>query len=141
MSIKTIGVVGAGQMGGGIAQVAAQAGIDVIMSDVNEDLCKKGVDTIARSLDRMVQRGRMKPEERDLITRRIRATTRLEDLAATDFVIEAIAENEEAKIELFKKLDKVCPPEVIFASNTRRSRSRGWAPAPAAPTALSGCIS
>ncbi|MGD0073278.1 MAG: 3-hydroxybutyryl-CoA dehydrogenase [Candidatus Binataceae bacterium] len=118
MSIKTIGVVGAGQMGGGIAQVAAQAGIDVIMSDVNEDLCKKGVDTIVRNLDRLVQRGRMKHEERDHITRRIRSTTRLEDLAATDFVIEAIAENEEAKIELFKKLDKVCPPEVIFASNT-----------------------
>ena len=118
MSIKTIGVVGAGQMGGGIAQVTAQAGIDVIMCDVSEELCHKGLDAIARNLDRMVQRGRFKPEERDRVMRRIRATTKMEDLAQADFVIEAIAEMEEAKIVLFKKLDKICPPEVIFASNT-----------------------
>jgi len=118
MSIKTIGVVGAGQMGGGIAQVTAQAGIDVIMHDVSEELCKKGLDAIARNLDRMVQRGRFKPEERERVMRRIRITTRLEDLAEADFVVEAIAEMEEAKIDLFKKLDRVCPPEVIFASNT-----------------------
>ncbi|HTY54563.1 MAG TPA: 3-hydroxybutyryl-CoA dehydrogenase [Candidatus Binataceae bacterium] len=118
MSIKTIGVVGAGQMGGGIAQVTAQAGIDVIMCDVSEELCHKGLDAIARNLDRMVQRGRFKPEERDRVMRRIRATTKMEDLAQADFVIEAIAEMEEAKIELFKKLDKICPPDVIFASNT-----------------------
>jgi len=118
MSIKTIGVVGAGQMGGGIAQVAAQAGIDVIMHDINEDLCHKGLDAIARNLDRMVQRGRFKPEERDHVMDRIRTTSRMQDLAEADFVIEAIAEMEEAKIDLFKKLDTVCPPEVIFASNT-----------------------
>jgi 3-hydroxybutyryl-CoA dehydrogenase len=118
MSIKTIGVIGAGQMGGGIAQVTAQAGIDVIMHDVSEELCKKGLDAVARNLDRMVQRGRFKPEERERVMRRIRTTTRLEDLAEVDFLIEAIAEVEDAKIELFKKLDRVCPPEVIFASNT-----------------------
>ena len=118
MSIKTIGVVGAGQMGGGIAQVTAQAGIDVIMHDVSDELCKRGLDAIARNLDRMVQRGRFKPEERERVMRRIRTTTRLEDLAEADFLIEAIAEIEEAKIDLFKKLDRVCPPEVIFASNT-----------------------
>ena len=118
MSIKTIGVVGAGQMGGGIAQVAAQAGIDIIMHDVSEELCKKGLDAVARNLDRMVQRGRFKPEERERVMRHIRTTTRLEDLAEADFVIEAIAEIEDAKIELFKKLDRVCPPQVIFASNT-----------------------
>ena len=118
MSIKTIGVIGAGQMGGGIAQVTAQAGIDVIMHDVSEELCKKGLDAIARNLDRMVQRGRFKPEERERVMRRIRTTTRLEDLAQVDFLVEAIAEMEDAKIDLFKKLDKICPPEVIFASNT-----------------------
>jgi len=118
MSIKTIGVVGAGQMGGGIAQVTAQAGIDVIMHDISEELCKRGLDAIARNLERMVQRGRFKPEERERVMRRIRTTTRLEDLANVDFLVEAIAEQEEAKIELFKKLDKICPPDVIFASNT-----------------------
>jgi len=118
MSIRKIGVVGAGQMGGGIAQVTAQAGIDVLMHDVSEELCHKGLDAIARNLDRMVQRGRFKPEERDRVISRIRTSTRIEDLAEADFVIEAIAEMEEAKIELFKKLDKVCPADVIFASNT-----------------------
>ncbi len=118
MTVKTIGVVGAGQMGAGIAQVAAQSGLDVIIHDLNEELCRKGLDSIARNLDRMVQRGRMKPEERERVMRRIRTTTRMEDLAETEFVIEAVAEIEEVKIELFRKLDKICPPHVIFASNT-----------------------
>src|SRR5579862_3282410 len=96
MSIERIGVVGAGQMGGGIAQVTAQAGIDVLMHDISEELCHKGLDAIARNLDRMVQRGRFKPEERDRVMSRIRTTTRMEDLAEADFVIEAIAEMEEA---------------------------------------------
>lgn len=118
MNVKTIGVVGAGQMGAGIAQVAAQSGFDVIIHDLNEELCKKGLDGIARNLDRMVQRGRVKPEERERVMRRIRTTTRMEDLAEAEFVIEAVAEIEDVKIELFKKLDKICPPHVIFASNT-----------------------
>ena len=118
MNVKTIGVVGAGQMGAGIAQVAAQSGFDVIMHDLNEELCRKGFDSIARNLDRMVQRGRVKPEERERVMRRIRTTTRMEDLAQAEFVIEAVAEIEDVKIELFKKLDKICPPHVIFASNT-----------------------
>ncbi len=118
MNVKTIGVVGAGQMGAGIAQVAAQSGFDVIMHDLSEELCRKGLDSIARNLDRMVQRGRVKPEERERVMRRIRTTTRMEDLAQAEFVIEAVAEIEDVKIELFKKLDKICPPHVIFASNT-----------------------
>ena len=118
MTVKTIGVVGAGQMGAGIGQVAAQSGLDVIIHDLNEELCKKGLDSIARNLDRMVQRGRMKPEDRERVMRRIRTTTRMEDLAEAEFVIEAVAEIEDIKIELFKKLDKICPPHVIFASNT-----------------------
>ncbi len=118
MNVKTIGVVGAGQMGAGIAQVAAQSGLDVIIHDLTEELCKKGLDSIARNLDRMVQRGRMKPEERERVMRRIRTTTRMEDLAEAEFVIEAVAEIEDVKIELFRKLDKICPPHVIFASNT-----------------------
>jgi 3-hydroxybutyryl-CoA dehydrogenase len=118
MAISTVGVVGAGQMGSGIAQVTAQAGVRIIMNDVSEEMCKHGLDSIGRNLDRMVQRGRFKPEERDRVVRSIETTTNLEDLARADFVIEAVVENEEAKIALFQKLDQVCPAETIFASNT-----------------------
>jgi 3-hydroxybutyryl-CoA dehydrogenase len=118
MAIRTLGVVGAGQMGGGIAQVAAQAGISVIISDVNEEALKKGHDAITRNLERMVQRGRIKADERDKILQRIRPTTRLEDLVGADFVVEAVVENEDAKIGLFQQLDRICPRQVIFASNT-----------------------
>jgi 3-hydroxybutyryl-CoA dehydrogenase len=81
-------------------------------------MCKRGVDSIARNLDRMIERGRFKPEERDRVMRRVETTTNLEDLAKVGFVIEAVIENEDAKIALLQKLDKVCPPETIFASNT-----------------------
>ncbi len=118
MSLQQIGVVGAGQMGAGIAQVAAQAGIAVVMNDVAPELCKRGVDSIARNLERMIERGRFKPEERERVMRRVETTTRLEDLAGVGFVIEAVVENEDAKIGLLQKLDKICPPETIFASNT-----------------------
>ena len=118
MAISTVGVVGAGQMGSGIAQVTAQAGVRVIMNDVSEEMCKHGLDSIGRNLDRMVQRGRFKPDERDRVVRSIETTTSLEDLSRADFVIEAVVENEDAKIALFQKLDELCPPETIFASNT-----------------------
>ena len=118
MAVSTVGVVGAGQMGSGIAQVTAQAGVRVVMNDVSQEMCKHGLDAIERNLERMVQRGRFKPEERDRVIARIETTTNLEDLAATDFVIEAVVENEDAKIGLLQKLDQLCPPEVIFASNT-----------------------
>ncbi len=118
MAVKTIGVVGAGQMGAGIAQVAAQAGLDVVMHDLSDDFVRRGIESIGRNLDRMIQRGRFKPEDRERVLTRIRTTTRYEDLAAADFVIEAVVENEDAKIAVLQKLDKVCRPEVIFASNT-----------------------
>jgi len=118
MAVSTVGVVGAGQMGSGIAQVTAQAGVRVVMNDVSQEMCNHGLDAIGRNLDRMVQRGRFKPEERDRVIARIETTTNLEDLACADFVIEAVVESEDAKIGLFRKLDQLCPPEVIFASNT-----------------------
>jgi len=118
MAVSKVGVVGAGQMGSGIAQVTAQAGVRVVMNDVSQEMCNHGLDAIGRNLDRMVQRGRFKPEERDRVIARIETTTNLEDLACADFVIEAVVENEDAKIGLFRKLDQLCPPEVIFASNT-----------------------
>jgi 3-hydroxybutyryl-CoA dehydrogenase len=118
MSVQQIGVVGAGQMGAGIAQVAAQAEIGVVMHDIAPEVCKHGLDTIGRNLDRMIERGRFKPEDRDRVMRRVETTTNLEDLGKVPFVIEAVIENEEAKIALLQKLDKVCPSETIFASNT-----------------------
>jgi 3-hydroxybutyryl-CoA dehydrogenase len=105
-------------MGAGVAQVAAQAGVKVLLNDISEEFVARGRETVARNLDRMLQRGRFKPEERDNILRRIDTTAVLEDLRHTDFVIEAVVENEDAKIALFQKLDKVCPEHVIFASNT-----------------------
>ncbi len=118
MSIRTIGIVGAGQMGAGIAQVAAQAGLDVLLHDISKDVLRRSLDGIARNVDRMIARGRIKPEQHDAILKRIRTTDKLEDLAGSDFIIEAILEDEDAKIELLKRLDKVCPPQTIFASNT-----------------------
>src|ERR1700730_18949326 len=118
MGVSTIGVIGAGQMGTGVAQVAAQAGLNVVLSDVNEAVCRRGLQSLEPFLDRMVQRGRFKPEERDRLLRHIDASPNLEDLRNVDFVIEAVVEQEEAKIDLFQKLDRICPPEVIFASNT-----------------------
>ncbi len=105
-------------MGTGIAQVAAQAGLEVALNDVGEEVLKRSVEGIARNVDRMIARGRIKPEQRDAILKRIHTTLRIEDLAESDFIIEAIIEAEDAKIELLKKLDKICPPPVIFASNT-----------------------
>ncbi|MGH8013719.1 MAG: 3-hydroxyacyl-CoA dehydrogenase NAD-binding domain-containing protein, partial [Candidatus Binataceae bacterium] len=118
MSINTVGVIGAGQMGAGVAQVAAQAGLNVMLNDVSEDLCRHGIEGIGRNLDRMIQRGRFKPEERDRVIRRINTAPRLDDLREVEFVIEAVVEQEDAKIALFQKLDQICPPHVIFASNT-----------------------
>ncbi|HKD68269.1 MAG TPA: 3-hydroxybutyryl-CoA dehydrogenase [Candidatus Binataceae bacterium] len=118
MSIRKIGVVGAGQMGAGIAQVAAQEGLAVMLHDVGEDVLKKSLDGIGRNIERMIARGRIKPEQRNDIMRRIETAPRIDELADRDFIIEAIMEDEDAKIELLKKLDKICPPPVIFASNT-----------------------
>jgi len=118
MAVSRLGVVGAGQMGAGVAEVAGQAGLDVLVHDVSEELCLRGVENIERDLDRMVKRGRVKPEDCDRVLRRIKTTTRLDDFSEVDFVIEAVVESEEAKIGLFQRLDRVCPPAVIFASNT-----------------------
>src|SRR5271155_4599748 len=110
MIVSTVGVIGAGQMGAGIAQVTAQAGIPVLMHDVSREVVKHGLDGIGRNLDRMIQRGRFKPEERERVMRRVETSTNLEDFAKVEFVIEAVVEQEEVKIALLQKLDKICPP-------------------------------
>ena len=118
MEVHTVGVIGAGQMGAGIAQVTAQAGIPVLMHDVSAEFCKRGFEGIRKNLDRMIQRGRFKPEERDRVLESIKTGTEIDMMKKADFVIEAVTENEDAKIAIFQKLDKVCDPDVIFASNT-----------------------
>src|ERR1700733_7962508 len=118
MEVHTVGVIGAGQMGAGIAQVTAQAGIPVLMHDVSEEACKRGLDGIRKNFDRMIQRGRFKPEERDREMEIIKTSPHIGLQKKSDFIIEAGVENEDAKIAIFQNLDKFCDPDVIFASNT-----------------------
>jgi 3-hydroxybutyryl-CoA dehydrogenase len=116
--IETIGVVGAGQMGSGIAQVAAQAEFDVILSDIEEDALDQGLSTIRRSLDKFVEREKLSADERDATLDRIETTTELSDHAAADLVIEAVVENEDVKKDIFETIDAHVDESTILASNT-----------------------
>jgi 3-hydroxybutyryl-CoA dehydrogenase len=118
MEIKTIGVVGAGQMGNGIAQVAAHSGLRVVMSDIADGFVQKGLTTISKNLDRMVEKGKIPSQKKDEIMGGIRGTVQVKEMAETDFVVEAATENETLKLNIFKELDQVCRKEVILASNT-----------------------
>ncbi len=118
MEIKTIGVIGAGQMGGGIAQVAAASGFQVIMSDIAQGLLDKGVAFIGKNLDRQVQKERMPEAEKKEVLSRIKATLLLKEMATADFAVEAATEDEQLKLSIFKELDKICRPGMILASNT-----------------------
>jgi 3-hydroxybutyryl-CoA dehydrogenase len=115
---KTFGVIGAGTMGNGIAQVAARAGFDVVMRDVSEDFLRRGLTAIDKSLQRDVDKARLSGEDKQQIVARVRTTTALGDLAGCDFVVEAITEDLEAKTDLFRQLDRLVRPEVILATNT-----------------------
>jgi len=118
MAVKKIGVIGAGQMGHGIALVSAKAGFDVILRDITDDFVKKGLSKIERFLDKSIEKGKMNSDEKKKILSHIKGTTKLEDLKDVDLVIEAIFENVKVKKELFKDLDKICKKETILASNT-----------------------
>ena len=118
MSILTIGVIGAGQMGNGIAHVSAHAGLTVVMQDISEAFAAKGVANIDKNLQRGVDKGKLTAEEKAAILGRIRTTTALEDLADCDIVVEAATENWVIKKQIFETLDKVCKPGAILASNT-----------------------
>ena len=119
MAIKTIGVIGAGQMGNGICQVAAYpGGINVIMNDIAEQFVNRGFDTISKNLDRLVAKDKIKADQKTEILSRIKKSTNLEDMKNADFVVEAATEREDLKLGIFKKLDEVCKPGVILASNT-----------------------
>ncbi len=118
MEIKKIGVVGAGTMGHGIAQVAAQIGCEVVMRDIDQAFVDRGLKNIDKFLSKGVEKGKLDAAEKDAILGRIKGTTDLADLKDVDFVIEAVIEDLELKKKVFKELDELCRPEVILASNT-----------------------
>ncbi len=118
MEIKTIAVIGAGTMGSGIAQVAAEAGYDVIMRDIEDSYVHRGMTMINKNLGRAVDKGRKTTEEAEEILSRLSGTTNLDDLKDADLVIEAVVENMELKKELYKDLDRICKPDTVLASNT-----------------------
>jgi len=118
MEIKTVGVVGAGQMGNGIVQVAASSGFRVVMSDIADSFVQKGLATITKNLDRMVEKGKIPSQKKDEIMGRIKGTIQVKDMADADFVVEAAIENETLKLNIFKELDQVCRKEIILSSNT-----------------------
>lgn len=115
---EVIGVVGAGTMGNGIAQVVARAGYRVVMRDVKDEFIERGLAAIEKSLQRDVEKERLAPDEKDMIRGRIQATTSLDPLRDASIVIEAVTENLEVKTEIFKTLDQITPRETILASNT-----------------------
>ena len=116
--IKRVGVLGCGLMGSGIAQVCAAAGYETVVREMSDELCQKGIGGIGKQLGKSVEKGKLPAEERDAIVGRLRGTTRLEDLADCDIIIEAVVENLDLKNEMWRTLDGVCGPETIFASNT-----------------------
>ena len=118
MQIKKVGVLGAGLMGAGIAQIAAVSGHEVIVIEVNDGLLQKGLSGIEKSLAKFAEKGTITTAQKDETLARLKGSTKLEDLADADIIIEAIIENLAIKRETYAKLDGLCKPETIFASNT-----------------------
>ncbi|MGY3718540.1 3-hydroxybutyryl-CoA dehydrogenase [Sutcliffiella cohnii] len=118
MSIQKVMVIGAGQMGSGIAQVCAQAGYDVIVNDVKQESLDKGLATITKNLNRNVEKGRMTEEEKEATLNRLTWTQAIEDASSVDIVIEAAVENMDIKKSIFKTLDQHAPAHAILATNT-----------------------
>ena len=116
--IRTVGIVGSGQMGGGIAQVAAQAGLAVVLYDVSTSIVDRALAVIQKNLVRLTDRGKLPAEERRAILERLRGTDELAELAAADVVIEAVPEDAAIKETIFRRLDEIVRPGVILASNT-----------------------
>lgn len=118
MDIKTIGVIGAGQMGIGIAQVAAMKGFNVIMNDIKTEFIDRGLAAITKILNRNVDKGRMTADEKEAVLERIKTCVELKEMETVDFVVEAATENEPLKFKIFQDLDEICAPDVILATNT-----------------------
>jgi len=118
MAINVLGVVGSGQMGSGIAQVASACGLTVVMNDINDEFVERGYKTIEKSLGRLVKKEKITEEEQQSILGRIEASTSLEDMIRADYVVEAATENEALKLKIFEDLDGFCKPGAILSSNT-----------------------
>ncbi|UCF72932.1 MAG: 3-hydroxyacyl-CoA dehydrogenase family protein [Deltaproteobacteria bacterium] len=118
MQIKKIGVVGAGTMGNGIAQLAAQIGCDVVMTDIEMKFVEGGMKKINSFLSKSVEKGKMDGKEKEAIVARIKGTTDIADLKDVDFVVEAVIEDLDLKKRVFKQLDELCRPDVVLATNT-----------------------
>ncbi len=118
MKIGSVGVVGCGLMGSGIAEVCARTGYQVIVREVNDEFLKKGLARIEASMQRGLQRGKLSSAELEAARKRISGTTKLADLDRADFIIEAVVENMDLKKAVFRELDEFCPPQTVFASNT-----------------------
>ncbi|MCP4163643.1 MAG: 3-hydroxybutyryl-CoA dehydrogenase [Deltaproteobacteria bacterium] len=118
MEIKKIMVVGAGQMGAGIAQVSAQSGFETVLNDISQEFVENGMSIITKNLERSVGKGRITEENKTDILKRIKTSISLEDAADCDLVIEAIIENFDIKAKLFSELDKIAPQHAILATNT-----------------------
>lgn len=118
MSITTVGIIGAGTMGNGIAQACAVSGLNVVMVDINEAAVAKGVATVAGSLDRLIKKEKISAADRDAALARIKGSTSYEDLKSAQLVIEAATENYDLKVKILKQIDTIVPSDVIVASNT-----------------------
>lgn len=118
MEIQRIGIIGVGLMGAGVAEVCARAGYDILVREINDDFLTRGLERIEASMQTAVNHGKLTPAELDAARGRVRGTTRLEDFADRDLVIEAAIEDVRLKRELFAQLDQICPPQAILASNT-----------------------
>ncbi len=118
MEIKTFGVIGAGQMGNGIAQVAAMSGLDVIMNDIKDEFVQRGLATISKFFDRGIEKGKLTADQKKAVLGRIKPSTDLADMAQADFVVEAATEKQDLKFQIFQNLDTICKPGVILSSNT-----------------------
>ncbi|RMG92691.1 MAG: 3-hydroxybutyryl-CoA dehydrogenase [Candidatus Dadabacteria bacterium] len=116
--VKKVGVIGAGTMGHGIAQVFAASGYPVVLRDISDEFVQRGIASIGKNLDRMVAKGKLDEAKKAEILGRIQGTTKLEDLADVDVAVEAATENLEIKLKIFEDLDRITRPEAILASNT-----------------------
>lgn len=138
MEIKMIGVVGAGLMGSGIAQVAAQSGFQVILNDVEKARLERALSSISGSLDRLIKKEKIQAREKETILSRIRRTTQLSDFSEADLVIEAATENPKVKLELFSELDRICKRGAILVSNTSSISITKIAQATSRPDRIAG---
>jgi 3-hydroxybutyryl-CoA dehydrogenase len=118
MEIKKVGVVGCGSMGAGITQLCAQSGFPVVVSEINDELLKRGMGFIDKTLARSVEKGKLEQKDKDAIMGRIKGTTNTKDFADCDLMIEAAIENLDLKKKIFAELDGICPKQAILATNT-----------------------